>query len=169
MEEFIQVFDLKDVRAVGPIFDLQKLTWMNQQYILKLSDEELKQRLFAFDSSLENKTKGIINQLIPLVKTRMQTLKEFISLTEHFFNPEIVSIDNENKKIAQDLRDTLAKIDGWNTENILYSLRGVLQSNGIKMPILYTILTGNPRGLPLPESLVILGKEKTLERLEKYA
>jgi len=35
------------------------------------------------------------------------------------------------------------------------------------MPVLYTIITGQERGLPLPESLEILGKEEVLSRLQK--
>ena len=41
LEEFIDVFDLKDIRQVGPIFDLTKLTWMNGEYIRALSIDEL--------------------------------------------------------------------------------------------------------------------------------
>jgi glutamyl-tRNA synthetase len=36
LSEFIAKFDLKDIRAVGPVFDLPKLTWMNQQYIMSM-------------------------------------------------------------------------------------------------------------------------------------
>lgn len=44
-EEFVEAFDLKDLSAVSPKFDIQKLEWMNGQYIQSLSNEELLERL----------------------------------------------------------------------------------------------------------------------------
>ena len=141
---------------------------MNQQYIQNLSDEELKQRLLQFDPALKDYSEGLLEKLMPLVKTRMQTLKEFKQLTEHFISTPQVSDDEMNKIIAQYLFDNLSKLDHWSNDNILSSFREVLQKYKVRMPVLYTIFTGQPKGLPLPESLVILGKERTLERLSAY-
>ena len=46
-------------------------------------------------------------------------------------------------------------------------MKEILLQYHIRMPVLYTLLTGKAKGLPLPETIAILGKEKTLARLEK--
>ena len=47
-DEFVKVFDLKDLSALSPKFDLQKLEWMNGQYIQSISNEELLTKLNAW-------------------------------------------------------------------------------------------------------------------------
>ncbi len=177
LQEFIEKFDLNDIRPIAPIFDLTKLTWMNQQYIQNMSDEELVRalkRFYANDPDISHtiellETNSNSKNLIwGLVKTRMEILKQFKQLAGHFFQEIPVEKSEMNKQIAQSLEKSLTDIDSWNNENILSSLKQILLNYKIKMPVLYTIFTGEPKGLPLPESLVILGKDKTLARVRKY-
>lgn len=171
LEEFITIFDLKDIRQVGPIFDLTKLTWMNGEYIRMLSIDKLTELLIDFDPSvsLEIKIKPeALKSIVALAQSRIATLKEFYPLITHFL-PEAsfyVTTD-EDKKIAESLKCECIHIQTWNKDTILEALRKVLQTHSIRMPVLYTIITGQARGLPLPESLEILGKETTIARLEK--
>ena len=177
LQEFIVKFELKDIRPIAPIFDIAKLNWVNQQYIQNLSDKELVKVLRKYYETdqvmldminyLENDSVSK-NSIWGLVKTRMSTLKEFKMLAGHFSGDVPVFKNEENIKIARTLENKLIKIEDWTTDNILYSLKAVLQEYNVKMPILYTIFTGQPKGLPLPESLVILGKSKTIARLRLY-
>ena len=94
LAEFIELFDLKDIRPIAPIFDVNKLTWMNQQYIQVLSDDELKSRIVTFYPKSATLSKEILASLIPLLKSRMNTLKDFAELTEVFFeNPSFTATD----------------------------------------------------------------------------
>lgn len=165
IEEFIDKFRLENINAVGPVFDLTKLTWMNQQYIQKLPLPDLKNRLKEFFPYL--KTEDIIlDQLLPLLHERMQILKDFDNLAGHFFTPPDITVRNENEKlIASDLKIKLSKLEDWRRNEILNILKETLEKYKIRMPVLYYLLTGKEKGLPLPESLEILGKEKTLGRL----
>ncbi|GAG36219.1 unnamed protein product, partial [marine sediment metagenome] len=45
LKEFIKLFDLKDLSPIGPIFDLEKLKWLNGKYIRRLSNQELLEKL----------------------------------------------------------------------------------------------------------------------------
>ena len=167
LDEFISLFDLKDIRPVAPIFDLTKLTWMNQQYIMTKSAEELKVLINKFYVN-ENLPDELLTKLIPLVSTRMTTLKDFMKLTSVFFSPPVITIRNDNEKlIIENLQKLLEKITDWNTDNILTVLKSIMQASSVKMPVLYYIFTGQEKGLPLPESLKILGKEETIKRLNK--
>ena len=167
LSEFIEVFDLKDVHAVGPVFDLAKLTWMNQQYIMSLTDSELKKRLLTYlknDLDLDEKT---LDKLMPLIKTRMKTLKDFVPLTKHFFSAPDVELRNDvEKKVASDLVVAFSGIEDWNKDEIFKECKNVMEREKIRMGVLYYIFTGQDSGLPLPESLEILGKEETLNRLK---
>lgn len=168
IEEFITCFELKDMNSVGPIFDLAKLTWMNQQYIQMLENSRLKKEIIRFYPKAAELPAVTFDKLIPLLKTRLSTLKDFIELTGYFFSAPDVRIRNEKEKIvAQQLLGLLKQTTEWNRDTIFSAFKSVLNLQDIRMPILYYICTGREKGLPLPESLEILGKEKTLEHLEK--
>lgn len=166
LEEFIKVFDLKDVKPVGPAFDLAKLTWMNQQYIQNMDNEELVDCILSFykDRDLD---RTLVTSLIPLLKTRMTTLKDFAVLTGYFFMPPVGTPRNgKEKEIVIDLREVLTDVGDWSEQGIFPALKTVLDKHSVRMPVLYYLLTGEEKGLPLPQALAILGKEKTLQRLE---
>ncbi len=163
LSEFIDKFDLKDVHPVGPIFDMVKLKWMNQQYIQNLSDKELLHRLIKFYPHLENE-REIMSKLIPLIKTRMETLKDFEELTFHFFND--LEKTSEQKELKEFLRKKYLLLDSWTKDSIFSVLKEAMEKYSVRMPVFYSLFTGEEKGLPLPESLEILGKEQTLIRLE---
>jgi glutamyl-tRNA synthetase len=165
LQEFIEVFDLKDIRPVGPIFDLTKLTWMNQQYIQNLSDEDLKQKIITFFPKSKELDDKLFDQLIPLLKTRMQTLKDFETLTKIFFAESKPELNDKEKEIAQALKKALEPVTDWQETVIFPIMKETLTHYHERMPILYHILTGQDRGLPLPKVVELLGKEKTLALL----
>jgi glutamyl/glutaminyl-tRNA synthetase len=110
----------------------------------------------------------ILRSLMPLVKTRMQTLKEFEEITKWIFENPQANPRNENEKdIARYLLAALDELADWNSESILLIFKAALEKFGIKMSVLYYIFTGNERGLPLPDALAILSKTEVLQRLQK--
>ncbi len=166
LEEFINLFDLKDIRPVAPIFDLTKLTWMNQQYIQMLSPENLKKRLKIFNPKWADIDDKLFDQLIPLVHVRMTTLKDFEELTRHFFiNPKNTPRNNVEQQVKEELYTLLKTVNPWEKDEIFMVLKLIMTKYSIRMPVLYYLLTGSERGLPLPESLQILGKENVLARV----
>jgi glutamyl-tRNA synthetase len=168
ISEFTQLFDLKDIHPAGPIFDLTKLTWMNQQYILRLSDNDLRNKVVDFYPKAGVLKKEVWDGIAPLIKTRMMKLKDFIGLTAHFFEAPLITVRNEKDgEVVGELLLSLRKVDKWEKDEILKVLKTVMQKQDIKMPLLYYIFTGQERGLPLPESLEIIGQSETLRRVEK--
>jgi len=86
MDELVKTFELKDVGTVAPIFDLQKLTWMNGEYIRMMDNQSLITLISEFykedkdiSAYLKNGSKNL-NQVLTLAKTRMKVLKEFKDL-----------------------------------------------------------------------------------------
>lgn len=166
-EEYIKTFSIERIQTTGPIFDMDKLTWMNQQYIQEKSDEELKKLIIDFYPKAKELDTKILDALIPLVKTRMETLKDFEESTKIFFNiPEVILEANE-KELAKELYKELVATESWNHDMIFKAIKKIMEEHKVRMPVFYKIITGAERGLPLPETLEILGKEKTLDLLGK--
>lgn len=154
ISEMIKIFDLKDINTANPIFDINKLNWMNGIYIRNLPLDVLAKRLGS-----KNK------EIVALAQTRMNTLKDFDLLTEFFSQKPKIKLDNKEKVIAKVLHYELSKLKSWKAEDILFALKNVLEKEKVKMKVFYKIFTGKEAGLPLPQSLEILGKEETLKRL----
>jgi glutamyl-tRNA synthetase len=166
LNEFISVFDLKDIRQVGPIFDLTKLTWMNQQYIMMKPDEELKKLIISFFPTAKQLPDTTFDKLLPLLKTRMETLKDFAKLTTMFFTPvRYTPTDEKEKQIAEEMLIALKHISDWNKDTVFAVIKSFMEKYSVRMPLFYKLFTGAERGLPLPDILEILGKEKTLDLL----
>lgn len=164
INEMITLFDLTGVNTASPIFDQKKLEWMNGEYIRQSSPDKLKSNI-----KIKNITGEMFDKLIPLAQSRMQTLNDFYTLTQHFFEDPKTKLNEKEKIIAQSLFTSLSEIKKWKSQVILAMLKKVMQEENIRMSVFYTIFTGRATGLPLPESLALLGKEKTLERLKKVS
>ncbi len=167
LRELIEVFELKDVGTVAPIFDLQKLTWMNGEYIRQTQNSKLKTQIADFYKDdkevLDVVSEKNADKILDLAKTRIKTLGEFRNLVIS----KTPKLSREEEIIAKTLWEKFSEIKNWNKEAILSVMKEVLTQHKAKGSVLYKITTGFEKGLPLPESLEILGKEKTLERIKK--
>ena len=98
----------------------------------------------------------------------MATLKDFINLTNYFFEaPEIAFRNEKEKHVARELCDSFKKISAWEKDEIFTVFKSVMDKHAVRMPVFYYICTGSEKGLPLPESLEILGKGEVVSRLSK--
>ncbi len=171
LSEFIELFDLKDIKPAGPIFDLAKLSWLNGYYIREMDIDDLLTALKKFWKVTENKEYEALSdeelkKIAALAKSRMNTLEEFTALTAHFLHEPKLESDEEVDSVRTELFETLSKLENWNKDDVFLAMKNVMEKKKVKMPILYMLLTGSKSGLPLPESIEILGKEKTLKRLQ---
>lgn len=151
VSEMIKEFKLEDIQTTAPIFDVEKLKWMNGKYI-KESDIHN----FYHGKYPEEKVKKIW----PLVKERMKLLTEFESLAGFFFErPPAHTVRPELKKALE----TCA----WNHDAMEKAIRSVAGERAKEVFMeLRIAVTGKTVGPPLLESLEILGKKETLARLE---
>lgn len=160
LSEMIKLFDLKDINTNSPIFDVKKLEWMNGVYIRMLSDQDLKNRLEEFIPIPEVSN---ANALVSIAKSRMKTLADFQTLIGNTKAKPLYTDDK--KELIKKLGSELESISEWNKQRILECLLSFREVNNLSMKDIYILITGQPQGLPLPEMLQILGKEKVLERL----
>lgn len=172
LDEFVKLFDLKDVRKAGPMFDTDKLGWINGQYIRKLSDKDFVKRAKSFSpKKADQKT---IKKIAPLVKERIRKLSEFEGMTSFFFEEPKV----KQKALGENYREhiekaisVLEKVDSWEREKVDKALLSLVDERdfhtGKFFMDLRIAITGKKVTPPINDSIVILGKEKTLKRLKK--
>ena len=171
LDEFVKVFDLKDVKSVGPAFDPVKLEWMNGEYLRKTQNSKLKTQIHKF---LEKKyPEEIIEKTIPLIRERIKKLSDYLALCEFFFKkPERLEIDLSSKKaILSKMSDSLSTISDWKAEGIGRTMQDLARKEGVKtgefFMTLRVVITGKKISPPLNESMEILEKKECLERLKK--
>ncbi len=175
LEDIIKEFDPKRFGVSGAVFDVQKLDWINQQYIVKnVPQEMLWQRLkdWMFHDDF-------MKRLMPLVHSRMKNFSEFIELTDFLFithmryTLELFTVEGVSlEKIAALLQVMIwemEKDDAWTSQAANDASRRVadlFQVNHKKcvMPVLFASLMGRRHGLPLFDSLELLGKDRTRVR-----
>ena len=165
LDEFVSLFDLKDLRAVAPIFDLQKLSWMNSQYIMKMDNDGLLKRIQHLSSRILEFDQNMMVRLVELAKTRIKTLREFEDLVIPFLEKQAFKLSSDETKLKQKLFEKLSLIDSWTNESIVECLKQFTKEHNIRFPVLYKLLIGQERGLPIADVFQILGKDSIIRLL----
>ncbi len=171
LEEYIKVFDIKDIQKTAPVFDPVKLEWMNGVYIRDIENEDLKLKIYEFYN--KKYPEEIIGKTIPLIKERIKKLADYLPLCEFFFKPpESFEIRLEAKQaLLKNMKEELEKISEWKANAIGESMQALVKKLGIKagefFMVLRVIITGKKISPPLNESMEILGKEECIKRLGK--
>lgn len=175
LEEYIAEFEPKDVSPKSVVFDLQKLDWINGQYIRALPKAKLEAALLPFISEQFPKEK--LSEIIPLVSERLVKLSDFDKLTSFFYSftpasPQLLTKKANSQEVTAQLAATaqsLSEVSNWDTLEIEKSLRSLQEKNNWKKTQYFMMIrlatTGKPITPPLFETLVALGKQETLVRL----
>jgi glutamyl-tRNA synthetase len=170
LDEMIKEFALEHVQTTAPIFNLEKLRWMNGEYIRQKTDEELKELLYQHVSMLKQEQCGLVMKIIPLIKERIHTLNEFLSLAGFFFEKPTEFERPLKKDVIKLLNDVLSTSTEWEHDYLESLIRTSAEKNSMKAKDLFMELrvavTGKTVGPPLLESLEVLGKKETLSRLQ---
>lgn len=186
IDEMIKLFDFKDFNQSSAFFDQTKLDWLNGEYIRKMPGEELEEKLDEF--LVDHPAKGKLAPLIPLVKTRINKLSDFIPLTNFFFTkPEYdIEVFNRLKIIhpssgGKDLRfkiekilETLEKMEKpWSTEVFEKTFRYLAEESGLSatdmFQLIRVVVSGQLVTPPLFESIKVLGEDETIKRVKEAA
>lgn len=165
LDEMIDVFDLKDVHISPAIFDLKKLEWMNGIYIRQAKLDELRSKIKDQRSKITI-DENLLDRFIPLAQDRMTTLNDFYDLVFPLISSQKPELSDKERMVAKKLLEKFLRIQQWNNEAIFSAFKEVMAEEKIKMPLIYKIITGKEKGLPLPQSLEILGKEEVAKRLK---
>jgi glutamyl-tRNA synthetase len=178
-EELIEKFDLKDVSKSAAIFNPEKLLWLNHQYLMKESNAGLLQLARPFlDPAAAAFPEESLLKVAEIFKPRAKTLVELNQQSRFFFvdaveyEPEAVQkfFTPDVKNLFYDLIRKLKEAPAWKEKEIEDVFRNIIQAKGIKMgkiaQAVRVALTGKSISPGLFEIMGILGKEKTLVRIE---
>jgi nondiscriminating glutamyl-tRNA synthetase len=172
LKEFVEKFDLKRVRHAGPIFNMQKLDWINGEYIRNTSDSKLSSLTYKFYKGKYPKSK--IEKIIPLIKERINKLSEFETLAGFFFKePKIKKnlFEKDWEKHLESASKALESVDKWSGKAVDTALLKSVGENKYKTGQFFMNLriaiTGNRVTPPINDSIVLLGKKDTIKRLKR--
>jgi glutamyl-tRNA synthetase len=166
-EEIEKIFNLESINIAPSIFDQKKLDWINGEYIRKSQISNLKSQILELsEGRLKDVESSIFDKFWEIAKSRMKTLLDFETLVGPLVKGSNIDLDQKEKEIAKKLKDKLSTISNWEKDSILVALKEITTQENIKMGLIYKIFIGKETGLPLPESLEIIGKEKTLKLLK---
>lgn len=178
LEDIINEFDAKRIGISGAVFDVKKLEWVNQQYIIKnIPENQLWNRLKEWQFNDQ-----FMSKLIPLIHTRIKTFGDFIDLCDFFFindlkyTQELFSIPNGSPTLAcyilQSIIWMLEENDDWGSEALNKASRRAAELFGVNhkkviMKLLFASIMGKLQGPPLFDSVDVLGKDRTRARFLK--
>lgn len=181
-------FDWSRVSTVGPVFDLDKLAWLNGEYVRALAPADFAARALPFLAGLLSSPPtvdelALVDALVPLVQTRVALLTELPALVWFFFVAEadfVIDPAAAAKGLAGAGEILLAAVaaleplTSWTTETVQGAVDAALIDGlGLKRGKAYTPLRvavcGASIAPPLPESMALLGKERVLRRLRAAA
>jgi glutamyl-tRNA synthetase len=179
-EEMIAAFDIHDVNKAASAFNPEKLLWLNQQHMVRAEPAALVPHLRVQLRSLglDSADQQLLEGVIVAQRERVKTLKE-MAQNSRFFFVERIEIDPKAaaKHLGTDGRATLAKVrerlaavSEWNARAVhavVNELASELQSGlgKIAQPVRVAV-TGTAISPPIDETLALLGRERTLARLD---
>lgn len=181
-EEIIAQFTLDRVSKSPAVFDLDKLNWMNQQYIKQLSTEELKDLLLpytakgAFQADVAALPENTLLILIDAIRDHLVCLSDVNDYLDVFFRD--VEYEEEALEVLQE-ENVLLVLESFRDELPEFSepaelkdyIKSVVKKTKLKpknvfMP-LRSALSGRTHGPDLPNLIYVWGRENTLQRLQK--
>jgi glutamyl-tRNA synthetase len=182
LDEFVQEFELPRVSLGGPVFDLEKLTWLNGRYLRRMTTDEFISRLRGHLLS-----DRYLSDVLPLVQERIDTLEGFYDYGSFFFVGE-VSYDDEALRGMVPKGRTAAEVSKalsglletavdpqleWTAATVETALQAFAESAGWPVKELYMTvrlaMTGRAATPPLFETIAVLGKEIARRRLRRAA
>lgn len=185
VDDAIAAFDLADVSKGSAVFDLDKLAWINGEYIRALAPDRFRQ--VAGDAiartrgePLGDEQWSIIEPVLPLVQERTRLLTEIAGQIAFLLDDEIeYDADSwsrvmEREGVAEILERaaaSLAAADDFGPASVEEALRSMLDELGIGakkglQPVRVAV-TGSAISPPLFESLAALGRDRALSRIQR--
>ena len=178
LEELVAAFDLNRVNKSGAKFDPEKNKWFNHQYLIGKSDKALAS---SFSKKLEKRgvtTTLNLERIVGLVKERANFITDLWELTDYFFVAPTNYDEKVTKKFNKETKETLTKVaeqlnsyDDFTSLNIENNLKEWMTANeigmGKVMQPLRVSLVGELKGPHLFDIIEVLGKEESVNRIEK--
>lgn len=187
LAELVRQFTLERVGKTAAVYDVKKLTWMNGHYLNETDLDQITEMALPFlqkkglaPREIPAELDHYIHQVVGAVRTRVKTLAEIADASDYFFTDDF---SYEEKGVRKHFRKDgvaglletagkrLAQLETFNPETAEDAYRNLSLELGVKTgDIIHPTrlaLSGRTMGPGLFDIMVILGKEKTLQRLDR--
>ncbi|MDH5386885.1 MAG: glutamate--tRNA ligase [Gammaproteobacteria bacterium] len=181
LEEMIEKFDIKDINKSSSNFSIEKLQWMNQQYLMSLDPVKVAEQLafYMMEHGIKIETGPALVEIVLLLRERSKTLVEMVE-NSRFFYESVEEYDAKSVKkhikegttaILVSIREKLANLEEWYADNIHHVVQEVVNEQEVGFPKvampLRIAVTGSTMSPSIDTTLDLLGKKKTLDRIDK--
>jgi len=184
LAEVVDLFDLPQILRHNAKFDFEKLVWLQGEYCRELPGDrfyELSVHALAKAGIDTNQfAVGYVKAALDTCKGKIKTFSELPNYAGFYFRDEIVydpdaakkSFIPENKPRVEKLRAAFAAAEPFNAATVEAALKAVAAELGVKVGVLVhpvrLATTGNASGPSLYHLLEVLGKEKSLARVDRF-
>ena len=176
LQEMVDVFDIDRVSVGGPIFDQQKLAWLNGQHLRQLAPEDFAQRVQKW---LLNPQR--LAELVPLIQERVERLDELAGLADYLLGQRrSLSVEDfAHKTLTRDdtvrilfhVAQLFDEVSEWQRDALFESCQALAEALSMKFRDflfpLFIAIGGRPVTLPLFDSLMFLGPDVSRVRLRE--
>ena len=186
-EELIRAFSMDRVSSNDAVFDMEKLNWINFQYMKQLSEDELLDFVLPFLEKKGYVTEPIsadcrewLKRVLQYVRDRIsygaqapEQVKMFFEDVPPFEDPEVIEIMKQKTSavILKTFIQALEALEDFTEESVTACFKAVMKETGIKGKAAFEpariALTGVTKGPGMYEMIVLFGREKTLTLLKK--
>jgi glutamyl-tRNA synthetase len=184
-EEAVPLFEIAGMNDVQAKFDIQKLRWLNAEYIMNAPNSRLiplvKDHLQTAGLAATGVPDNYLSKVLDLYKIRIKTLSDFPAMTDCFFREDF-AYEEEGKKHLEKpesreyltvLADRLAGLTDFSHAAIEAVFREFAEERGIKAgPVIHPArmaVSGKTKGAGLFEMMEVLGRERVVARMRRAA
>ena len=180
-EEMLKLFNINDVNRAASSFNPEKLLWLNQQYLKTLKPETVVAHLlWHFEQMGINPEAGPpVPEVVLALRERSRTLVEMAESARMFYE-EFEAFDEkavrknfkgEARAVLQRLRQELEAIEQWQAEDLHVRVQGIAEDMDLKLgkvaQPLRVAVSGASVSPPIDATLALLGRERTLARIDR--
>ena len=180
-EEMIAAFDIRDVNKAAAAFNPEKLSWLNQQHLMRARAADLVPSLRAQLQrlGLDSDNEVLLEGVVRAQQERAKTMKEMAQNSRFFFTLDIELDPKAARKYLtaadapalQEARQRLEALPHWGAS----AINKVLNALGAELGVglgkiaqpLRVAVTGSAVSPPIDATLALLGRERALARLDR--
>lgn len=177
-DELVELFTLDGVVSSPAVFDIQKLDWMNQQYMQKLPKDELARRILELfpDTPLET-LRSVLD--LDLIQSRVVRLSDIPDAIGYLHERPAIDEAAAGKWLGTDeasrtlnaVAARLQQLEAWEIDLIKTTIQSAIEELGLHRrkgpkPI-FVAIAGKETALPLFESIYLIGREESVARLRR--
>jgi glutamyl-tRNA synthetase len=183
IDEIVHLFELNKINRKSAVFDLEKCTWLNSEYLRELPgnrfQELARSALGRAGFDLDQFPVGYVKAALETCKGKVRVFSELPAYAGFYFREDLdyapdsaaKNFTAENKPRLAAVRDAFANLEQFDATGLEQALKSLATQLGVKVGVLVhptrLATTGNSAGPSLYHLLEVVGKKKVLKRIDR--